>query len=196
MANEKTVRIDGLLVDIDALSRLSHSCDPALCADRVPCCAHYEISLEPGEVETLAGMLPLASRYAFVEGGDGEEGNVFDEEDGEVVLDTTEEGECLLMYRDTGGRPLCSLHTAAAEAGLYPYRMKPRSCTLWPLALSEGEDPVLGVQDETGGFPCNRARRGVGLDAGVAEILEALFGTSFLEKVEEALGEGGGGGKR
>ena len=80
---------------------------------------------------------------------------------------------------------MCSLHSAALELGLPPAQVKPRACALWPLALVKGDPPLLTVQEGVLDFPCNRARSesSGGLDPGVAEIVEAVFGHAFLTEI-------------
>lgn len=187
------VRIDGVAVDVDDLRSISHDCRPALCSSGVCCCACYEVTLTEAEAGSVVGMLPGASRHARRLKSGGGFDNVFDEsDDGEVVLDTTGDGACVFLYRDRRKTPLCSLHTAAAESGIPPESVKPRSCTLWPLALSEDDPAVLGVQDDAFRFPCNRRRKaGSGLDPGVASIIRSLFGNAFLARLaEEVSGRG------
>ncbi|MFQ5466059.1 MAG: DUF3109 family protein [Thermodesulfobacteriota bacterium] len=179
------VRIDGVAVDVDAICSVSHDCRPELCRTGACCCACYEVALTGREVAAVAGMLPGAARHASRLKEGGRFDNVFDESDeGGFVLDTTPDGACVFLYRDRARTPLCSLHTAAIESGAPPSLAKPRSCTLWPLALSEDATPVLGVQDDALGFPCNGRRKpGGGLDAGVASIIGSLFGEAFLARL-------------
>jgi len=188
------VLIDGVAVDVDAILSISHDCRPELCRTGACCCACYEVALTGREVAAVAGMLPGAARHARrLRDGDGFD-NVFDESDeGGFVLDTAPDGACVFLYRDGAGAPLCSLHSAAVESGLDPSLAKPRSCTLWPLALSEDAPPVLGVQDDALDFPCN-GRRGParGLDPGVEAIIAALFGEAFLARLSSEISTRGG----
>jgi len=78
--------------------------------------------------------------------------------------------------------------SAALAHSLAPEAVKPLSCALWPLAISDDEDPpTLTVQPEAARFTCNSPRSGDGLDAGIAEIIERCFGPRFRRDVEACL---------
>ena len=97
---------------------------------------------------------------------------------------------CVFAYKGPQGGLWCSLHSAALAHGLAPETVKPLTCALWPLALSDDEDPpVLTLQPEATRFPCNVARVGEGLDNGVAEIIERCFGVRFLRDIEVHLAQ-------
>ena len=91
--------------------------------------------------------------------------------------------------RETGGQALCSLHSAALSLKLSPADVKPKCCLLWPLALEEGDIPILGVHSDAFEFPCNRPRQPDPreLDAGVSDILETIWGAGFAGKVKRAV---------
>jgi hypothetical protein len=188
----RTVRIDGITVELDAVAALSHRCDPAVCAGRRSCCAEYEVRISAREVSRIAGLMPRASRYApELEADEGLE-NVFDGLEHDIcAIETDEEGVCCFAYRGTEGAFLCSLHSAAVDLGLDPYAAKPEACTLWPLALVETDPPVLSVQPDAYRFPCNRRRTGpvTALDPGVERIVRALFGEGLAGQLQEAIGE-------
>ena len=46
------------------------------------------------------------------------------------------EGLCVFAYRGARGQHLCSLHSAALEAGLPPQSVKPDCCFTWPLSIA------------------------------------------------------------
>jgi hypothetical protein len=73
--------------------------------------------------------------------------------------------------------------------GLDPFRVKPRSCSLWPLSLSDGRPSVLSVCDDVFDFPCNRRRsiRAPGLDRGVGRVVEIVLGSAFRTQLERAV---------
>ena len=203
---------DGILVDLEVLRRLRHTCDPAHCDRAHHCCSQYEIGLGRHEMGRMIGLMKRAADYAtHLRDGRGLI-NPFDEETpGRFVIDTDENQRCVFAYeveekagekspgqkgRKKGHRPTvtyCSLHSAALDAGLEPYEYKPHSCALWPLALSEDKPPVLTVQDAEGEFACNRLgrpRRNGRLDPGIEDLLARNFGEAFLAKVLAALGHG------
>ena len=70
-----------------------------------------------------------------------------------------------------------------------PEEVKPRGCVLWPLALSEDKPLSLSVDSEAFLFPCNKKRKGAStLAPGIADIIKKLFGSAFLNKVNEYAG--------
>lgn len=181
------VRIRGVRVDIEAIARLAHRCDPSRCTHAKTCCATYDVRVEPHEEKTITGILPLAAKYQpAIRDADGY-AEVFDEDDDGTSLATHDDGRCVFAFRGSDRGVRCALHAAALEAGADPYRTKPMPCALWPLALSEGPDPILTVMAGSRSFPCNRSR-GLkpSIHPGVAEILSTCFGGDFRADVEAA----------
>jgi len=196
MRFDELPRIQGVIVDVDALRGISHRCDPGLCTDS-PCCgAGYEVCIDEDEIGKVVGAMPLAARYVphlMTETGPD---NILDEIlPGLHAIDTDDEGRCLFAYQGRGGAVLCSLHSAALAEGLDVGQVKPRSCMLWPLAMSGSRPRYLSVDPGAFDFPCNR-RRGPGesgLDAGIADIVRELLGQEFLAEVEGLLNSTRGG---
>jgi len=173
--------VGGLRVDLDSLRSIAHRCDPSLCRGLRGCCSRYEVTLGPTELSTIIGMLPEAARYVPALA----DADLYEElDEGEFAIETDEEGRCVFAYRNHTGDTLCALHSAALRHGLDPVSVKPRSCFLWPLALTESKPPVLSIQDDAFTFPCNRRRLAKrGLDPGILAILEGLFGESFVAQL-------------
>lgn len=183
------VRIGDVDVDVPALRRLAHTCDPMRCRHTKNCCRHYEVTVEPGEIARIAGCTPDAARLAPALRANGEIEDPIDETDGGFCLNTDERGQCVFAYTTGRGAVLCSLHTLALEWDLPPAQVKPKACALWPLAI-HGDDPVqLSVQDDAYEFPCNSRRNANvrALHPGVAETIEAVFGKKFLDELTEAI---------
>ncbi|MDP7640729.1 MAG: hypothetical protein QGG73_13630 [Candidatus Hydrogenedentes bacterium] len=183
-------KIDGIRIDIEALRRLSHQCQPANCSIRGNCCKTYEVIVDNGEISGIVGTMPRAAHYAKGLVQDGELIDPFDEaDDADACLATHHNGMCVFAWRDRKGATRCSLHSAALDLGVDPYDTKPKACTLWPLYLIEGNSPVLTVQEDTYSFDCNKpaAGRPTGLNPGISEILDSVFGGAFRENVERLL---------
>ena len=182
--------IDGIAVDVEGLCGIAHSCRPGLCRGRVSCCASFEVCVAGDEVPGILGLLPIAAELAPHLMTNGSLDNPFDSVgDGLYAIDTDEEGLCRFAYRLRDGRTLCSLHSAAVRLGLRPQLEKPFSCALWPLAMSEGRPRVLTVHEGAFEFPCNRRRRArASIHAGIAAIIEELFGRVFLQRLVGFLG--------
>lgn len=180
--------IHGVQVDLPALQRLAHRCDPALCRHTGNCCTKYEVLLDAHEIPVIVGVAPHAAHHAKDLVQQGEFVDFFDDTPDGPCLSTHEDGTCVFAYRRVK-RLLCSLHTAALDLDLPPAEIKPRSCSLWPLGLSEDIPPILTVQRDILEFPCNRIRKPPPrrLDPGVAGIIQALFGAPFLATLRENL---------
>ncbi len=86
--------------------------------------------------------------------------------------------------QDEAEETVCSLHSAALELGLPPVEVKPRCCSLWPLALTEGPVPVLSINAQFASFPCNLKKPALaGIDEGIQETIRIYFGDSFLSEL-------------
>lgn len=181
--------IHGIRVDIPALRRLRHACDPNLCRHTRCCCKSYEIIVDRNEARTVVGMLPDAARYARRLRDGANFHDPFDTTEGGLCLASTSTGRCVFAFTTKDGLR-CSLHAAALELGLPPASVKPKACTLWPLFFDETDPPLLTVQEDAYDFPCNTVGNPNGrLDPGVEEIIESLFGTKFLHAVRHAVSQ-------
>lgn len=185
----KPVRVGEMLVDLEAILRLKHHCDPKLCKDTISCCRCYEVCVTRKEMSRVVGLMPAARGYARRLKKPGFE-NPFDKvEPGLWAIDTHEDESCVFAYRKRTRETYCALHSAALDLGLDPYAMKPSPCTLWPLALSEDKPPLLSVQSDIARFPCIR-RRGKDvkrLYPAVAAHIAQAFGKVFLKDLEAAI---------
>ena len=182
------VRVKGIEVDVDALLRVRHTCDPVRCKNTQCCCQAYEVCFTEEEMERAVGLMPQCSAFAphLAEGEEFE--SPFEEtEDGLLALDAQEDGACAFAYRDEAGVMWCAMHSAALSLGLSPWEVKAQVCMLWPLALSEGERPVLGVQEGIEDFPCNQLlpKPLPALHSGVADCILRAFGSDFLCALQE-----------
>jgi len=181
------VEIDGIRVDVAALLRIRHACDPHLCKAGQCCCRHYEISFTGRELARAVGLMPQCRNYAphLQEGAEFD--NPFEKAERNLwTADEQEDGTCAFAFTDTDGATWCSLHAAALDLGLSPWKVKPEPCMLWPLALSDDRPRVLGLHDDLLRFPCNKRRRGTPktLDHGIAECIERVLGATFLENLQ------------
>ena len=185
------LRIGRVTVDIQALSQLKHACDPALCRAQACCCQCYEITFTRREMETAIGLMPVCAGYARHLQHAGMLENPFEPVPGGLfTVDEYEQDACAFAFRDHSGRMWCAIHAAALDLSLSPWTTKPKMCTLWPLALSEGRTPVLSVDANAYRFPCNtRRRKSLRLDAGVAACIQRVLGGRFLKRLTTALRE-------
>jgi hypothetical protein len=185
------IPLGSISADLAALRRLAHRCDPTLCTRGPFCCAVYEVEVSEDEMQRMIGLWPKAAGLARHLKAAEADGELFDLDDtGQWTLGQRDDGTCLWAYRDRRQRRLCSVHTAADRLGLDPLATKPAPCTLWPLSLSDGPHPVLSVADDVYEFPCNRRRRGRGLDAGVIELVQCSFGGQTARRLADAAAEG------
>ncbi len=143
------IMIDKTEVDIEALYSITYCCTPGICTKSQCCCSKYEICIDRKEMSNLIGFLPEASTYAeYLNDGDGYE-NVFDEREADLLaIDMNDEDICAFSYLTKKEEILCSLHTAALELNLPPHEVKPKSCTTWPLAVSDTKPVRLSISDD------------------------------------------------
>ena len=189
-SNRSPIEIRGIRVQAEALLRLKHRCDPALCKGGRCCCRFYEVTFTRKEVARVVGLMPHCTRYAPELAPGRAFDNPFDKAEGNLfVIDERQDGTCAFAYTNRKGHTLCSIHSAALDLGLDPYKTKAAACVIWPLALSEDKPPILSVQDDIYRFPCNTKRRAGAkrLDAGVAEAIASLFGPAFLHELQDAI---------
>ena len=182
---QKVVVVGNIRIDVPALMSIRHRCQPGVCKGKPNCCAFFQIHVSEKEVETIVGFLPLVEKYtASIGGGPGYD-NVFEEaEDGQFLIDADENEQCVFAYANAAGETLCSLHSAAIDLGLPPEGVKPKCCSLWPLALSGGPRPVLSINKLYASFPCNQKKEtATGIDAGIQETVRIYFGESFLSEL-------------
>ena len=182
--------VDGMLVDLDALQGIHHRYDPEHCKAINCCCSTYEVTLGKREVDRIIDYIPLAGKYAAGLKEAGVYVDPFEQvERHRWSIDTDEEGCCKFAYKDENQETRCSIHTAAMEAGKNPFRIKPESCALWPLAFAEGRPKTLPVMPGVLDFPCNtlRTERNGRLDEGIEELIQNLFGAPFLARLIEAI---------
>ncbi len=190
--SQKLLASRGLRADLAALSRLSHLCDPALCAESGSCCERYTVWLGRAERNRILERADLLQPY-LEEGREAEAFRLPIRQTGPGLWTVERDAGGLCRFATTaeGGRVLCSLHLAALDEETTPAGLKPDSCTLWPLSLTSSDPPVLSVQEGAYAFPCNRRREPDGrLDAGVAAIVDAALGRDVLREIRAALAEG------
>lgn len=186
---KRFAEVQGIRVDIDALRALAHQCRPERCDHAASCCSTYEVQVDRREMGTIIGAMPDAARHARGLMESGGPIDPFEDTEGGQCLATDEDGLCVFSFRNAQGHPLCSLHAAALDHGLHPYRVKPLACAIWPLFFVEDDPPLLTVQDGATKFPCNTTRRSAKtpLHAGVAQIIRDVWGEEFLGGVVAAM---------
>lgn len=184
------IRINGIEIDAEAICSISHNCNPDVCKTGRCCCSCYEICIDLQELSTIIDYLSEAAKFAphLKSGSDFE--NVFDELKPDLfAIDTDDDGLCVFAYLNKDGQTLCSLHSAALRLGLPPHEVKPKSCTLWPLAITEDLPLNLSTDKDAFSFPCNSQRdvQEASLCPSVADIVKNIFGTNFLEHLREII---------
>lgn len=140
----------------------------------------------------IIGVVPEAARFApHLAGPEGYK-NVFDEtEDDLLCIDTTERGLCVFAYMNKG-IICCSLHSAAETLNLPVNKVKPASCRLWPLAVSDSMPAVVSVCEDAGSFVCNRRQTGPDryILPEVLDAIESVFGSETRSSVAAAAANG------
>ncbi len=206
----KLVMIGKVAVDVKGVCSVSHNCQPELCKDLKCCCSCYEVWIDKKELSRIVGYMPDAAKYAKnLVSGNGFL-NVFEDIDNSTFaiernienLDIfsyfngsgkqskkSNKDFCVFSYFNKSGLPLCSLHSTALELGLPVTRIKPKSCLLWPLAISDVKQLTLTVQPDAFNFPCNKKRKvkDFTLDEGIESIISSVLGNSFLKKLNREI---------
>ena len=176
-------------VDLGAISATFHQCSGCSTTDAC-CCAKYEVCVSAREMKAIIGALPLAAEHCpWLKDEDGFD-NVFDEtEPGCFAIDTHEDGLCLLAYHcDSGIR--CSLHSVAEQIGISPHRLKPFSCTLWPLLLLDPPDATLSICDDSFLFPCNRPQENGTISPEILDSIKSLLGEAACAHIQKEANKG------
>jgi len=185
MTKDPNPVIQGMRVDIAGLRSIRHHCDPDGCRNRSSCCSRYAPHVSQSELEKIVGYFPIIARYASSIKNGGGYKNVFEEsDDASYWIDAKEDESCVFTYQKPSGETLCALHSVALDLRMPPVDLKPKACSLWPLALSEEPVPVLSVDRNWRDFPCNEPSDGGNqLDAGIINIIASCFGVSFLKQL-------------
>lgn len=186
MKFEELPRVQGVIVDVDALGGIAYECDPALCRDTQKCCASYDVCLDEDELPMILGGMHLAmGRAPHLE----DKPAPFEHVMGRLyALDTDEDGLCTFAWRNGNGHVLCALHSAALERGLDLHAVKPRCCLMWPLAMTDSEPHYLSVDPGAFEFPCCTRREPDGaLHESIRRHVEFMFGRAFLDELEAAM---------
>jgi hypothetical protein len=142
-------------------------------------------------MQRVVAYLPQAAVYCpQLNTPDGFD-NVFEQIGRDLFrIDTTDDGLCVFAYhhhRETR----CALHSIALDLNLPINAIKPETCLLWPLALSEKAPYTLSVDEDAFHFKCNYLRAGQKtLHGSIRAIIAAVFGPRFTHEVENALQEG------
>ena len=157
---KRSLVINDIEIDWEGIYSISHHCRPGICKNDKCCCSSYEICIDKNELSVITGWLPIASRFSPRLQADNGFDNIFDELGPDLfALDTDEKGLCVFAYSHEGHKILCSLHAAALHMNLPPRQAKPKSCLLWPLAITEGYPVILSVDDDAFSFKCNKRRK-------------------------------------
>lgn len=181
-----------ITIDVASIAAVAHACTG--CATvRACCCSSYEVCVTAREMEAIIGAMPIAAEFCpTLESRDGF-ANVFDETEGGVFcIDTDENGLCVFAYRSARGVS-CSLHSAALRLGTPPSSVKPSSCVLWPLSLSEPPGRWLSICDDALTFDCCKPRKGKRTRTVSASFIESVgevFGTDARAKLTTAADKG------
>ncbi len=165
-----------LQIDLASLLPVDHACHGCSPGEKC-CCASHEVCVTEAELTRIINLLPEAAAFCPHLRSCGGYDNVFDEvEPGLYAIDTTEDGLCLFAFV-ADKKVRCSLHAVAIARGLPLAKVKPASCMLWPLGLSEGDD-VLLLDDTAVEYECTdqRPRRSKRLSAAFRESIELVYG--------------------
>ena len=136
----------------------------------------------------MLGLIPQASKYqpALTD----EDAELFEESEDGFEFAVDDDGLCSFGYQDAAGHTLCSVHSAACDLELDPYKTKPAPCTLWPVMMPDTGEKVIAVMEDAYDFPCNKPRdlaNVTELSPGVAEILDKKISPQFTRELNQIL---------
>lgn len=106
-------------------------------------------------------------------------------------IDSDENELCIFAYTENN-KILCSLHTVALNHGLPIENVKPESCLLWPLAITEGKTRKLSMHEDAMAFSCNATNKNSSqvMCPNIGLIVESVFGRRFKNDLERAARQG------
>jgi uncharacterized protein DUF3109 len=180
------ILIEGVLVDLDSILSIDHTCAQDKCDRHSCCCSKYEIGITGAEMSTMIGFMGDAAKYSkSLKDKNGEFINVFDKwEEDLYFIDSAKNSLCAFAYENKENQIFCSLHSAALETGTAPHKIKPKSCSLWPLAIIEQKPQILTIQEDVFDYQCNIKKTKDGtICPSISETIENLFGNRFRNKL-------------
>lgn len=166
--------------------QLEHNCD--LCRTGTKCCcASFDVCITEKEVEQITGVLPYVAKYVpHIVDEDGEFENMFEEEEDKLFsIDTHEDGLCIFAYHKKG-ETRCALHSAALDLHVPLKEIKPLVCMLWPLAISDGSQPIVDVDAYAYQFHCNHKQppKSARLSPAVQDTLQSIWGKDITATIQ------------
>jgi hypothetical protein len=178
-------------VDVAGICALIHNCTG--CRDQSKrCCSSFEVTITGRELSNIVGYFPFAVQFCPHLGKDHSYENVFEQLGPDLYcIDTSEDGLCVFAYFESN-TICCSLHTVSSRLKIPLREIKPMSCVLWPLAISEGEQPILSIDDDAFEFNCNAKNKkgSLSLCSSIAENIKMAFGKEFSFELQTAANKG------
>ena len=156
------------------------------------CCtfeSKYGAPLMQDEIGKIDGILDIVMHYLTQRNIDEiEENGFFIEEDGELLISSIDNKECVFVYYDNGIAK-CSIEKAFVE-GKTDFK-KPISCHLFPIRISDFGGDVLRFEKFE---ECKPAlEKGAGEKVTVAEFceeaLERHYGKQWYSELKKAIGK-------
>ncbi|MFC1890914.1 DUF3109 family protein [Thermodesulfobacteriota bacterium] len=185
---KEIIVIDDIEIDMDEIYSVTHECNQDFCKGSICCCSCYEICIDNNEITTITDWIPEAAKFSACLNTDLDFDNIFDQIKRDLYsIDREDKGLCVFAYINPDQKTFCSLHSAALKYDIPPHEVKPRSCTLWPLALTEDLPLRLSIDDDAFSFPCNsrRATDKNTLCNSIGDIICQVFGEDFLLKLKD-----------
>lgn len=178
-------------IDVVGLCSVTHRCTGCKGESKC-CCSSYEVTIKKSEMERIIRYLPNASIFCPHLKCSNGYNNIFENlSKGLFSIDTTEDGLCLFAYFNND-KILCSLHTVSKKLRIPLINIKPISCILWPLVISESDTPILSVHDDAFEFKCNKHQNSdkLSLCSSIAQNIEIVLGKNFRQELEKAVNKG------
>jgi hypothetical protein len=170
---------------------MTHNCIGCQ-GDTKCCCSSYEVSISSSELTKIIGCIPDAAKFCpHLKSHNGYE-NVFEQIGLNLFrIDTAANGLCVFAY-SKDNKTLCSLHSVSINLGVSVHQVKPKTCLIWPLAISEGKRGILSMHEDALEFRCNAQNHNdsLSLCPNIGRIVESAFGQRFRCELGSAANKG------
>lgn len=180
-----------LYIDVAGICSVIHNCTGCRGESKC-CCSSFEVTITGRELFNIIGYFPFAVQFCpHLEKHHSYE-NIFEQIGSDLYcIDITENGLCVFAYFENN-MICCSLHAVSSKLEIPVREAKPLSCLLWPLAIFEGEQRILSIDDYALEFNCNtKNKKGVlSLCPSIAENIKMAFGKEFSCDLQNAANKG------
>ncbi|MEW5854429.1 MAG: DUF3109 family protein [Myxococcota bacterium] len=212
-ARGEVVKVGNVHVDAVNMFQRPFVCDSHVCSPglrkrgKQSCCGELEAAVTPEELKGVEKHFHLIDQVLRREDPSwARKPRTLDEcteiQEFNLML-RKRGGRCVFSYPGGDGELLCAVHTAAMEAGLDLFKVKPKLCSIFPLVLQDMLDGtyMLSKLDEENGaligfssyneLPCLHGKKTYGADGpptyqDFVGTLSSIFSPRFVQDLDVA----------